>query len=536
MRYRKIHEDQSHAILAHPDGHEIKIAKSGLSPKMKNMLGSIPMHSYAYGTPDEPIGNTTPGPDGLVYGKDYTTETPQSQIDQMLADKTNQMPQQENGRAPAGMMGDLWNKISSVNPAKEGEYISQVAKEQPQVSPSVVSAPNQTPSQTFSNPPLMSSAPTRAVANQMPDLVSGYNSAFNQGEKGIREEMGAKQDLARQQSDIYGRNAQSEQDQLNNWHKTHNDMMNSISTHVKELEDPKNKVDPNRYFGSMSTSGKIATGIGLLLGGIGAGLTGKNNLASDYIDNQIKNDIEAQKENINNKHTILGAYYKMLGNADDAAKMTHAFMIDKASNELQKAAAINGSPMAKAAADQQSAKWAIDKQNIIGPLSLKTAMLGSTQAQQEMPARIGMLHRAGIIDESTRNKSLEEIGKQQNIDHANETAMGAFDQVGKLQTVSNRAMSPLQSSSQINAIWDPMIDKLTKTNEGRVTPITVDLINNLKPKVSDDQETLKIKRAELWKLVNGERSTPFIDSLKPYGVGIFKQSGLEKKQNSYGSR
>jgi hypothetical protein len=59
------------------------------------------------------------------------------------------------------------------------------------------------------------------------------------------------------------------------------------------------KVDPNHYFGTMSTGSKFATSLGILMGGIGGGMNGTNhNLALDVVNKAIDRDLEAQKFNI----------------------------------------------------------------------------------------------------------------------------------------------------------------------------------------------------------------------------------------------
>lgn len=57
-------------------------------------------------------------------------------------------------------------------------------------------------------------------------------------------------------------------------------------------------IDPNRYFANQSTGDRIMSGIGLILGGIGAGLTGRENVAFKVIDDAIERDIMAQRENL----------------------------------------------------------------------------------------------------------------------------------------------------------------------------------------------------------------------------------------------
>lgn len=57
----------------------------------------------------------------------------------------------------------------------------------------------------------------------------------------------------------------------------------------------KDKVDPDRFWNSKSTGDKIMVGLGLLLGGVGSGLTGGANPVIDMINKAIDRDLAAQK-------------------------------------------------------------------------------------------------------------------------------------------------------------------------------------------------------------------------------------------------
>lgn len=92
-----------------------------------------------------------------------------------------------------------------------------------------------------------------------------------------------------------------------------NGMINDVNQAIADQ-----KIDPNRYMGNMSTLGRISTAIGLMLGGMGAGLAGGQNLAFKSLESAIDRDIEAQKMDLNKKNNLLTAYYKMYGDVQQA--------------------------------------------------------------------------------------------------------------------------------------------------------------------------------------------------------------------------
>lgn len=128
----------------------------------------------------------------------------------------------------------------------------------------------------------------------------------------------------------------------------HNDLM-------KAVQDQ--KIDPNHYLGSMSTGQKIATTIGLLLGGIGSGLTGQPNLAAKFMDDQINNDIKAQESMLGKKVTLLTANMNMFKDKRAAVAATSAMMNGMVGQQLQLAAAKAQSPEAQARLMQMSGEF-----------------------------------------------------------------------------------------------------------------------------------------------------------------------------------
>lgn len=69
--------------------------------------------------------------------------------------------------------------------------------------------------------------------------------------------------------------------------------------------------DPNRYWHNKSTASKIGSGIAVMLGALGAGLTGGPNLALQGLEKAIDDDIAAQRTNIGQKNRSLAFHQQM---------------------------------------------------------------------------------------------------------------------------------------------------------------------------------------------------------------------------------
>jgi len=113
-----------------------------------------------------------------------------------------------------------------------------------------------------------------------------------------------------------------------------------------------NHIKPNQYLSDMSVPGRIATGIGLLLGGISSGITGQDNPAMKFLSAQIDRNIDAQAKELGKKENLLSANYRQFQNIQQARDFTRVNHNDMLKGMIEQAAAKAGTPMAKAAALQ----------------------------------------------------------------------------------------------------------------------------------------------------------------------------------------
>lgn len=158
-------------------------------------------------------------------------------------------------------------------------------------------------------------------------------------------------------------------------------------------------IDPNHYMSSMGTSGRISTGIGLILGGIGGGLTHQENPALKFLNAQIDRDIHSQVAELGKKENLLSANMRQFGNLKDATEMTRIMQNDIVSMQLKQAAAKAMDPLAKARAMQAS-----------GKLDMDTAQL-----QGQMANRLTVQNAVGLIQKDP-SKAQQIIGVIQNLD------------------------------------------------------------------------------------------------------------------------
>lgn len=106
---------------------------------------------------------------------------------------------------------------------------------------------------------------------------------------------------------------------------------NDVARHTDDYAQymREHPIDAEHYLKSMGTGQKVATSLGLLLGGFSQGFSGGgNNPASDWLNNQINRDIDSQQRNQAGQHNILGAYQQLYGNSIAANAAAKASLID----------------------------------------------------------------------------------------------------------------------------------------------------------------------------------------------------------------
>lgn len=419
--FKKVHEDHSSATLRHENGHEIKVSKAGLTAGMRAKLARLPTHmedgGEVYGGDSDIMARMNQPATGRPTAdwREYFTLMQQQQNAkdaerlalqhaQEQEAMANRMPAQEMeaNRSPAGIGSYLGNTLrSSIGDAvdamgnviggvarpvlNEGkDFIQGLAGEQPQpagVSSAIAKqAPSSTQTPQFGNANLMSSAMRKPGGSmelqppQKPASMPGSNIAadFAQVRHGIQNEAKAEGDLGRAQAQAADANNRSMQALMADHQQRLNSLNNEIKNTVKDIND--GKINPEHYMESKSTGKKVATAIGLILGGIGGGLLHQENPALKFLNNNIDRDIEAQKTQLGQKNTVLSAYLHQTKDLTEATAMTKAFYMEKYANDIAKAAALSKDPMAKARADQTIGKLNFEKDQLLNSMAMNASI------------------------------------------------------------------------------------------------------------------------------------------------------------------
>lgn len=218
--------------------------------------------------------------------------------------------------------------------------------EAPQISGSATPAQQvQTVQQGMHQAPLAAGASTPVVDPLAPKVGAGQ-SMMIKGVTGMRDAEMMKADQQLEAAKNHETQVKQMQGDYDAQLKTLNGQREILQKQLATRE-----VDPDRYINNMTLGRRVSTGIGLILGGIGGSLTGKENPALQMLNQAIDHDVNAQKANIDKDNNLLSQNLKQYGNLNDAMAATRAMTSEIFQAKLTQAAAQAANPEAKARAD-----------------------------------------------------------------------------------------------------------------------------------------------------------------------------------------
>lgn len=185
------------------------------------------------------------------------------------------------------------------------------------------------------------------------------------------------------------------------------------------------KIDTNHYWADKTTGDKVLAGISILLGGLGAGLTGGPNIALQMIDKAITRDIDAQKANLEQQRAGAGLQKGLVGEfnreykdkeiAGDAAYIAYWKQVQSAfeakatgsKNELLKAQALEASALAKQKIDTTAAQ--LNEKSYTSGTSTQPVMVPLKEVPGEIQTHIDTLTSSA----NKLNSALNTISKSE---------------------------------------------------------------------------------------------------------------------------
>lgn len=554
--FKKIKSDAKTTLLKHKDGHEIKIAHAALSPEFKKNIENMPIH-LAYGTDDGPIqapeaeanmsqapwaNNVPPVPEAEkeVVGESQLTdqqkaynanidrqytnmnpvEFPPERIQGMKFGPHGEEPNEPNYAAMQGTLKDQKAQQESEKNKQDWEALENEKKNQLRSQFNMAPVPGPSGLGSERAQPISDGNPQVPQGN--PQDQGQANPMAGMDTSGLQ--MGATQmgmnaaDVAQRAESAYGSaQATAAQAQSKALAQIDTDFNTGVTKKQAEIEsiinEVKNqKIDPNHYMESKSAPGKVASAIGLILGGIGGGLTHQENPAMKFLNAQIERDVQSQQNNMSNKLNLMGHYSQQLGDMRAGASFAKAAQYGIYASKVDEAAGKMADPMAKARAQQLKAQLIQQAVPYLHQAQAYDMLYGKSGQNMAPEQKLLMMKNAGMINEQQYAEGNKEAGSLQNSDVARKNIMGAFDKLNQQNTVGNRVMhAGFEPASA--AAFENEIVPLIKDKEGRVNEFEFNTAKKFKPQPGDSPTKVMQKRADLDRWIQDKSAAPTLQGL-----------------------
>jgi hypothetical protein len=303
MPHKLVREDQNAFHVIDDDGDIFPVAKKYLDDESTKKISGLekfqaPQFDSPMRKPASSQEETNPVSESFF---DFTKFAPQ----------LNQAIDQEGATPPELSQTQDTQAYPSPTPQGFGAPLSQL-QPQPQAPQPIPQRGPHAPYSPQAQTPFPSSLPISPIQGMQENMrkAGPYIDELAQAKKEESDELAKAYDSHALQMEALARNTKR-------YATAFQDEFDNLATGVKDA-----KIDPTRIWGNASTGNKILAGIGLILGGMGAGLAHQENLAYKTLLHLIDKDVEAQKATLENKRGLLHLNVERFGRLSTAVEIT----------------------------------------------------------------------------------------------------------------------------------------------------------------------------------------------------------------------
>lgn len=249
------------------------------------------------------------------------------------------------------------------------------------------------------------------------------------------------------------------------------DMMQDYNHWVGDLRN--GYVDPNKFIDNQGSGRKVRSAIGLILGGLGSGLTGGPNFALEYLNAEKNRDIQKMQNNKDIGNSVLAHNYQQFGNMQTAIAQTHLMYNAAYQHMLDQNLDANATPQAKAAAEAAKAKWT--QENALWLQSGQAAQQRDQAAKQNMNGQQGASNgRMGLPMAQTNsgpNGQMIDMMRRTNPQVAQSYASRYYPPTDELASrdLDPKTVENLKAQDDFDQSAKSLLDWANK-NSGSITP------------------------------------------------------------------
>lgn len=274
-------------------------------------------------------------------------------------------------------------------------------------------------------PPTAQAPSQVADADSPASLLAKYKQYSDQGVQGVQALGEAKAQESQGEADVL-KNRQPVLEKVVQDAKIKHDALDAEN---KALTQGvlNTKINPQNYVQSMTSGNRISSAIAIGIGALGAGLSGQPNVALGMINKAIEDDIQAQKENLGTKKTLLSVNLQKYGDLDRATQATMMQMNAITQGQIALNAAKYGPKINQA--NTQMLLGNMQRDNLINQQSLATNLATQQVAKQATSGEGIPAQALGLLPEKMQpnmvrlpNNMYANAGSPENAKAVNEAA------------------------------------------------------------------------------------------------------------------
>lgn len=474
-KFKKVASDGKTSTFRHYEGHELKVAHSKLSSKLRGQLESMPVHKpkmkeqkFAYaGEVEDDQGQ------GAAYRSAY--------------------PEQDGPPAPMEVPSDALGSAYATAANAQGVMPSRA--------PQQTAPAEDSPDAALQGPANMPQPPN-------PD-PTGEKSAIDQQISGIKQVGAGDEALMQAQGQLGTQRAAAAEPYLRQMQDSADAYQAALAPILKDRADisadiANGHIDPHRYLDNMSTGSKIFSALGMIIGGMGAGMGHTQNLAFQSLQNNIDRDIQGQKDDLGRKQTLLSHNLAQSRDLSDAYNVTRVQTNDILAHHLAMLADQTADPMAKA-----------NIMKVHGQVMLQTGQLMQNAAQYRMRGMVSAgqslpSQSIEMLPPEMRERAVQIPGGGVRVALTKDGAKEVRDQMQSIQPIFN-GLDQLQKLGPSALVPGTPANQMAKAIQAQLIP-TVNSNAGLKRLSSEDIGNIKQMFSDPTKfsgLLSGARTAAF---------------------------
>lgn len=281
------------------------------------------------------------------------------------------------------------------------------------------------------------------------------------------------------------------------------------------------KIDPNRFVNNQNLMQKITMGLGIALGGVGAGVTHTSNDALEVVNQAINRDIDAQKNDQSNKMNLWKMNHESTKDQQAATLQTRNQLLEAAKVKMDELMGTAPGPMAQQRAmalrTQIQAEQAENRAKIVS-LKLKQDIL-SDVSKPSQPGKLSQKDPSSlvpyIVPADRQKEVFQEIKDAQNIAKTGPKILSAFDQAIKDKSLTSGKFNP----ASVNALHQLMLP-LFEGIDGTVRQAAMDeTFANVTPHLLDSGTKNETRRKALVDWMTSRSAAP---TARGFGLDLSK--------------